>query len=403
MKSVELTFRDKYRHHESLLHLKSHKRSASAPDFQAAMNEYSTKSVGPQSEPTPPSSYHPDNDSPTTPIAYPAPDTPPVLEEPVSDVVVCMYIPNCDTGSQPRKAISHIFGRNKMCTRLIPDHVWVHYCRKHYQRSRYRNPKEYAKLQCDLVQQQIRRIHAWSLANHLAGRPGTVHNWGLALRKREQQRLENLGGKRKRSLSVAGFDHDSDGDNAGDNGMGSTAEGGVPATAVPKWILEKMGKGYDTNAILAIFHRLHTEILTDELPCFPDIEILPNICVDDANPNTKEVKGYAKRNGGAHKRSRSLGVMAKSEYYSPSPSGRRPSQPGFWPPETSQTQKRRRQGEFEDSSPIVPSNTFPRRMQVAQRPVFANIEEHQMSENIKAPQWARLVSSTRHMEDRDIQ
>jgi hypothetical protein len=339
------------------------------------------KPVGPSTEPTPPSSYHPDNASPTPPHAYPAPDTPPVMEEPIPDAVVCMYIPNCDTGSQPRKAISHIFGRNKMCTRLIPDHVWVHYCRKHYQRSRYRNPKEYAKLQCDLVQQQIRRIHDWSEANHLASRPGTVSNWGLSLRKREQQRLENLGEKRKRSISVAGLDHDSEGDNIGDDSNGSPGSNGVPATAVPKWILDKMGKGYDTQAILDIFNRLHNEILSDELPCFPDIEILPNISVDDADRSSKEVKGYTKRNTSAHKRSRSLGVITKSDYNSPSPFGRRQSQPGFWPPGSPGNQKRRRQGEFEEGSSVQPNHTFPRRMQLAHRPVFAHIEEHQMAEN----------------------
>ena len=26
----------------------------------------------------------------------------------------------------------YIFGRNKSCTKLCPDHLWVHYCRKHY-------------------------------------------------------------------------------------------------------------------------------------------------------------------------------------------------------------------------------------------------------------------------------
>ncbi|KAK8128824.1 NADH-ubiquinone oxidoreductase 49 kDa subunit [Apiospora sp. TS-2023a] len=44
--------------------------------------------------------------------------------------IKCMYMESCDTGSQPRKAISHIFGRNKLCTRMIPDQVWVHFCRK---------------------------------------------------------------------------------------------------------------------------------------------------------------------------------------------------------------------------------------------------------------------------------
>jgi hypothetical protein len=27
----------------------------------------------------------------------------------------------------------------------VPQHIWVHYCRKHYQHSRYRNPKECTK------------------------------------------------------------------------------------------------------------------------------------------------------------------------------------------------------------------------------------------------------------------
>ncbi|KAF7174093.1 hypothetical protein CNMCM6106_008200 [Aspergillus hiratsukae] len=43
------------------------------------------------------------------------------------------------SGGNPRKLISHIFGRNKTSTKLFPAHVWVHYCRKHYQRARYRS------------------------------------------------------------------------------------------------------------------------------------------------------------------------------------------------------------------------------------------------------------------------
>jgi hypothetical protein len=187
------------------------------------MKENSAReSHGPRAEPTPPSSYHPDNASPVNNLTFPAPQTPPNTTHSEQEVI-CMYIADCDTGSQLRKAISHIFGRNKMCTRLIPPSVWVHYCRKHYQRSRYRNPKEFAKLQCDLVQLQIRRVHEWGLENEKNARPGVVKDWGLAVRKREQKRLDELAGasrKRKAGLYILEDDEgrEDDGDNPGLHG-----------------------------------------------------------------------------------------------------------------------------------------------------------------------------------------
>ncbi len=298
--------------------------------------------------------------------------------------IACMYIPNCDTGSQLRKAISHIFGRNKMCTRLIPQRIWVHYCRKHYQRSRYRNPKEYAKLQCDLVQKQIRAIREWSLANMKRGAAGVVQDWGLSVRKREQKRLDDLGTTGRKRTSSAAFDQDSD-DEDGNRGIP------VPATAVPGWLLALCGKGYSTEAILEIFSRLHTEILNDVMPCFPDIEILPNIVVDQDEP--KSPKGYNKRGSvGGHKRSQSLGVSMKSNYYA---ADRRMSQPAVWSQDDagygSPPQKRHRSTEVESMDRSIPS--FPRsRMaerpiesgrriqQLAHRPVFPNIDEHQAGE-----------------------
>ena len=348
-------------------------------------------SIGPRGEPTPPSSLHPDHASPMSPLQYPAPDTPPATAtEAESKGVVCMYIPNCDTGSQLRKAISHIFGRNKMCTRLIPQEVWVHYCRKHYQRSRYRNPKEYAKLQCDLVQQQIRRVHEWSLNNMKNGVAGTVQDWGLAVRKREQKRLDDIGGANRKRRATTFDQNDSDEDeNANDVGSRGNP---VPATAVPAWLLALCGKGYSTHAILEIFNRLHTEILEDLMSCFPDIEILPNIVVDQEEP--KSPKGYTKRNpvSAGHKRSQSLGVGMKPDYFSPN---RRLSQPSAWGQEEatygSPAQKRRRPNDVSDSPDRIlppfqrprlaerPIETGRRIQHLAHRPVFANIDEHHVA------------------------
>ncbi|RAL61404.1 hypothetical protein DID88_009334 [Monilinia fructigena] len=212
-----------------------------------------------------------------------------------------------------------------MCTRLIPQSVWVHYCRKHYQRSRYRNPKEYAKLQCDLVQQQIRRVHDWSQQNQRRGEPGTIRDWGIAIRKREQKRLDELKGSgRKRRASA--FDDEDDGDDDASP---------RPPTAVPDWLLSVIGSGYSTEEILEIFNRLHQEVLDDLLPCFPDVEISTKHCPSSAG----------------HKRSKSLNVGAMkttSNYSSPTGPDRRLSQPSaFQIPNTgvpvySTTLKRRR-------------------------------------------------------------
>ncbi|KAL3424585.1 ORP1 like protein [Phlyctema vagabunda] len=376
-----------------------HKRAISAPDFPPTMatdfvRRGSAVRFGGRAEPTPPPSQHPDHDSSPGTMSYTnAPDTPPSTSiELEAQPVICMYIPNCDTGSQPRKAISHIFGRNKMCTRLIPQHVWVHYCRKHYQRSRYRNPKEYAKLQCDLVQQQIRRVHEWSEENIRRGNAGgVVQDWGLAVRKREQKRLDDLGGA-SRKRRAATFDRN-ESDDERENGNDFVGNP-VPATAVPRWLLDYCGKGYSTKAILDIFSRLHGEILTDSMPCFPDIEILPNIVVDQEEP--KSPKGYIKRRpfASTHKRSQSLGGVMKSQSQTQPMQERRMSQPVWNPQEmygVSPIQKRRRQNEVESQDQMPQyqrCNTAERPVEIgrrvqglAHRPVFPDIEEHQVDGN----------------------
>ncbi|KAL3477726.1 hypothetical protein BJX99DRAFT_257098 [Aspergillus californicus] len=38
-----------------------------------------------------------------------------------------------------RKVVSHIFGRNKKVTKRIPVWIWEYWCRRHYQRTRYRS------------------------------------------------------------------------------------------------------------------------------------------------------------------------------------------------------------------------------------------------------------------------
>ena len=94
---------------------------------------------------------------------------------------LCQYTAKCNTGSRDyRKVISHIFGRNKKCTTQIPESCWIIYCRKHYQRTRYRTSKAevktYFNIQFDNLARQLTRMERW----------GGVRSWTIALRKKER-------------------------------------------------------------------------------------------------------------------------------------------------------------------------------------------------------------------------
>ncbi|KAL2886672.1 orp1 like protein [Ceratocystis lukuohia] len=182
----------------------------------------------------------------------------------------CMYVDDCKTGSTLRKAISHIFGRNKLCTRLVPDSVWVHFCRKHYQRSRYRSAGDYSKLQIVLVQTQIQRVQRWSDDNLNSGRPGELTHWSLCIRKREAKRLEKAAG-RKGNSSIPSSD-----DELEDQSCDANPKG----TEVPHWLISHCGNKYNSEEILGIINRLQQDMENGKITQFPDIEILPSISYD---------------------------------------------------------------------------------------------------------------------------
>jgi hypothetical protein len=342
--------------------------------------------MGRTAEPTPPPSHHPDRQSPEPSMAWGAPATPPdAPSDPAEEAIVCMYTENCDTGSQLRKAISHIFGRNKMCTRSIPPSVWVHFCRKHYQRSRYRNQGEYAKMQCKLIKEQIERLQNWSESNANKGEGGIVKDWSLAIRKREQKRLDDLVETNEKR------DGDVDGQEAREDDARQRS-GPVPVTAVPSWLLAACGRGYDTARICQILDRLQGDMESDVLPVFPDIEILPNIVADREEP--KSPKGYAKRKPSTsiHKRSQSLSTTIRSESMPP----RRMSQPVNWNPSAmygtaSPQQKRKRPFEELNEDYVYEQSPQTQRLRINERipdvgarrsshamhrPVFPQIQEN---------------------------
>ncbi|KAI0838591.1 hypothetical protein F5Y06DRAFT_38376 [Hypoxylon sp. FL0890] len=357
---------------------KAHKRAISAPDFAA------TDSIDRVFPPLP-TTFH----STSSPLhrggsrsSYamdPTSPSPALIGQPSQDEgIVCMYKPNCDTGSQLRKAISHIFGRNKTCTRNIPSRVWVHFCRKHYQRSRYRNAQEWARVQCDLVQKQIRRVQDWSDENKRTGQPGIVQEWSLSMRKREQNRVQEKTNRKRSYRDESEDDDDVVPDSATLNG-----------TAVPDWLRSKCGDGYSTAEIEEIVARLKQEMEETNMTQIPDIEILPNISMDapnDARPKTL-VKRKTSTGSHPHKRSQSVGVAFRPETH---PMTRRISQPAYWRQEDtmrpSPVEKRQRisdspsyndrHGRMHPMGPERPSLAPLRDMYtLPHRPAFNNIQE----------------------------
>lgn len=182
----------------------------------------------------------------------------------------CMFVDDCQTGSQLRKAISHLFGRNKACTLRIPKHVWVYYCRKHYQRIRYRNAKTYPLNQMHLVKMQITRLQEWSENNRRQGSGPYIRLWTLTLRKREQNRLDKEGGP-----------VDERDDDALEAQTGSAA---------PEWVIHRLGTGYTTEQMLEVAERLYQEIKDEILTRVPEIEFLPDIVEPDGGGIAKLIR-----------------------------------------------------------------------------------------------------------------
>ena len=169
----------------------------------------------------------------------------------------CSYTETCTTGSPLRKVVSHVFGRNTLCTRQIPQGVWVHYCRKHYQRSRYRNPKGFALLQCDLIRKQLDRLELW----------GGVLDWTIKVRKREELRLSKECPERTAGPGVASLD-------------GPESLGAGDKVRWSSWLPSMIGSGKTTADVLVMMRLIEDEISASGSG-FPDVEILPSVLIED--------------------------------------------------------------------------------------------------------------------------
>ncbi|KAJ5930136.1 hypothetical protein N7466_005629 [Penicillium verhagenii] len=176
--------------------------------------------------------------------------------------ILCEFSQPCHMGPSPdgmhyRKVVSHFFGRNKASTKLFPDAVWVHYCRKHYQRARYR-ADQWPFTQCELLIESLSRMEEW----------GGVESFNIVLRRREILRVdqeENLGeftGRNKKPMTNSAAKRPS-------NGRSLTSGRRLPRAVVapvPAWLRRCAGprKSFDEIRAIVCQTREYMEHMRDE-------------------------------------------------------------------------------------------------------------------------------------------
>ena len=212
----------------------------------------------------------------------------------------CEFTTPCTTTTTQttplRKVISHVFGRNKTATKQLPDEIWVHYCRKHYQRARYRC-RNWAREQCELLLVSLDRLEEW----------GGVEGFEVVLRRREWERLRVcsfpfLGGvdggvgldegEGEGVGDVHGEEEDLQSDEGedirGEDEEDIQGEGEderrrkrptIHPSPVPCWLREETGSRKSFAEMRQIICRLRKDFEDsegdEEKKQFPDVEILP--------------------------------------------------------------------------------------------------------------------------------
>ncbi|KAK5662724.1 hypothetical protein OQA88_6131 [Cercophora sp. LCS_1] len=329
-----------------------HKRAVSAPDFAAMSSSSTAHSAHPDD------GYHPDikliveaygplfadmfadfyND-----VNALEAQRANIENDILSNSTACK-VPNgpCVLQSPPRKIITHLFGRNKSCTRDVPNCVWPHYCRKHYQRYRYRDSGgEFCLLQAGLVIEAIFRIQVWCDTNvravelkrangEITADPLIVQDWSLGTRKRDQKRREEKMEQKKAHLNANnkrphadndGLDEEANQEAEDDDDDDNNSPVGG---AVDGWLLQRCGHKYSTLQILEVAIRIKKELMEGKRLKMPDIEILPNfVGGDKGQKKAKAPRKPSVAKVNIHKKAKSTGVGAgarNTQFPTPGPS-----------------------------------------------------------------------------------
>ena len=212
----------------------------------------------------------------------------------------CEFADPCRMEASPdglhfRKVVSHVFGRNKAVTKIFPAKVWVHYCRKHYQRARYR-ADQWPFTQCDLLMESLHRMEEWN----------GVADFELTLRRREKIRVAEVADGKLAKKEATAKDKQA---------PRSTRPGRKHPTAIiaptPDWLRQCAGDHLSFAEIRAIIERIRQYMNAlrkrEKEQQAEQIDQFKKATTNDEGQSTLVVRTHSKRH------------QAKSHPYKPRP------------------------------------------------------------------------------------
>ena len=151
--------------------------------------------------------------------------------------------------STDRKVISHLFGRNKVCTRQIPEDLFEKIPRKRYQRLRYIESK-WAFRQLEFLRAQLKKMEKW----------GGVRSWAIELKAAIKTQIEQEDAKV-----------------AGSSSGNSCAE---------RFLLPHLGSGKSFRRVYLAIDAIEEDLngRVEKNRRFPGVEFLPNIDIQQYPP-----------------------------------------------------------------------------------------------------------------------
>lgn len=220
----------------------------------------------------------------------------------VAEGVTCSF-GDCTLKSPFRRTISAFFGRNKKGGRDVPVRIWLHICRKHYQRTKYRDKDKYVNAQCDRIETQFDRLEEWSNATLDANQGPHIDYWTIVLGKKEadyQASQKNADGAKAKAAQVMGkgktpnLEEDKDKPFIKEEAIDDIFDEKDNIWHAPAWLVALQGRRLSFKEIRKVFARLRLE--TQYIPnrTLPQVEFLPHL-IFLGNYQPKKVT-YNKRN-----------------------------------------------------------------------------------------------------------
>ncbi len=169
--------------------------------------------------------------------------------------VRCAYDSRCRTYAPWRQCgIRNYLGRQKLALRAIPEEIWIHICRKHYQKVRFRNTSSWAqaKTTCVDLDNQLQKFEEWSNDNLTKNNGPVIRHWNVFIQKSGLERRRKV-----KNGELLGLNE--------------------PQNTVPAWLDPLMGQNLNWTQLWAVFRRVKATIENRGDVAFPAVEFVPHI------------------------------------------------------------------------------------------------------------------------------